>query len=66
LGHRRRFFVNLEPAPDAEGVLTRLAADLGLPATGGAAQIEAEIAAACAAQPTLAILDNLETGSAAN
>ena len=60
-GQDRRFFVNLEPAPDAEGVLTRLAADLGLPATGGAAQIEAEIAAACAAQPTLAILDNLET-----
>jgi tetratricopeptide (TPR) repeat protein len=57
----RRFFVNLEPAPNAEGVLTRLAADLGLPASGAASEVEAKIAAACAAQPMLAILDNLET-----
>ena len=57
----RRFFVNLEPAPNAEGVLTRLASHLGLPASGAASEVEAKIAAACAAQPTLAILDNLET-----
>jgi tetratricopeptide (TPR) repeat protein len=60
-GKDRRFFVNLEPAPNAEGVLSRLAADLGLPASGPATEVEAKIAAACAAQPTLAILDNLET-----
>ena len=60
-GKERRFFVNLEPAPDAEGVLTRLATQLGLPATGAAHELEAKIAAACAAEPTLAILDNLET-----
>ncbi len=60
-GKERRFFVNLEPAPDAEGVLTRLAIQLGLPATGAAHELEAKIAAACAAEPTLAILDNFET-----
>jgi hypothetical protein len=60
-GKDRRFFVSLEPAPNAEGVLSRLAADLGLPASGAAAELEAKIAAACAAVPTLAILDNLET-----
>ncbi len=60
-GRDRRFFVNLEPAPDAEGVLTRLATQLGLPATGAAHELEAKITAACAAAPTLAILDNLET-----
>jgi hypothetical protein len=60
-GKERRFFVNLEPAPDSEGVLARLATQLGLPASGGAHELEAKIAAACAAEPTLAILDNLET-----
>ena len=60
-GKERRFFVNLEPAPNAEGALTRLATDLGLPASGAASEVEAKIAAACAGQPTLAILDNLET-----
>jgi tetratricopeptide (TPR) repeat protein len=60
-GRDRRFFVNLEPAPNAEGVLARLAIQLGLPATGAAHELEAKIAAACAAEPTLAILDNLET-----
>ncbi|HTZ68989.1 MAG TPA: TIR domain-containing protein, partial [Roseiarcus sp.] len=60
-GKERRFFVNLEPAPNAEGVLSRLAADLGLPASGSGPEVEAKIAAACAGQPTLAILDNLET-----
>ena len=60
-GKERRFFVNLEPAPDAEGVLGRLATQLGLPATGAAHELEAKIVAACAAEPTLAILDNLET-----
>ena len=57
----RRFFVNLEPVPDADGLLRRLATDLGLAATGAASEVEAKIAAACAAAPTLAILDNLET-----
>jgi len=60
-GKSRRFFVNLEPAPDADGLLRRLAADLGLPASGAASEVEAKIAAACAAAPALAILDNLET-----
>jgi TIR domain len=60
-GKDRRFFVNLEPAPNAEGVLARLATDLGLPASGAASEVEAKIAAACDAAPTLAILDNLET-----
>ena len=60
-GKERRFFVNLEPAPDAAGVLSRIAIQLGLPATGAAHELEAKIAAACAAEPTLAILDNLET-----
>ena len=41
--------------------MTRLATDLGLPASGAASEVEAKIAAACAAAPTLAILDNLET-----
>ena len=59
-GKERRFFVNLEPAPDAAGVLSRIAIQLGLPATGAAHELEAKIAAACAAEPTLAILDNLE------
>jgi tetratricopeptide (TPR) repeat protein len=60
-GKDRRFFVNLEPAPNAEGVLSRLAAGLGLAATGAASEVEANIAAFCAARPALAILDNLET-----
>jgi hypothetical protein len=60
-GRDRRFFVNLEPAPNAEGILSRLAIDLGLPATGAAHELETKIAAACAAEPTLVILDNLET-----
>jgi hypothetical protein len=60
-GKERRFFVNLEPAPNADGALTRLATDLGLPASGAPSEVEAKIAAACAGQPTLAILDNLET-----
>ena len=48
-GKERRFFVNLEPAPNADGALTRLATDLGLPASGAASEVEAKIAAACAA-----------------
>ena len=60
-GKDRRFFVNLEPATNAEGILSRLASQLGLPASGAAAEVEAAIATACAAQPMLAILDNLET-----
>ena len=57
----RRFFVNLEPAPNAEGLLSSLATHLGRPASGSASEVEATISAACAAAPTLAILDNLET-----
>jgi TIR domain len=60
-GKDRRFFVKLEPAPNAEGVLSRLATHLGLPASGAASEVEARIAAACAARPALAILDNMET-----
>jgi tetratricopeptide (TPR) repeat protein len=60
-GKGRRFFVNLEPVPDADGLLRRLAIDLGLAATGAVPEVEAKIATACAAAPTLAILDNLET-----
>ncbi len=60
-GKNRRFFVNLEPAPDAGGVLSRLALHLGLPASGAAPEVEATVAALCAAAPALAILDNLET-----
>jgi tetratricopeptide (TPR) repeat protein len=60
-GKERRFFVNLEPAPNADGILSRLAADLGVSATGATSEVESKIAAACAAQQTLAILDNLET-----
>ena len=33
-GKDRRFFVNLEPAPNADGALSRLATDLGLAAIG--------------------------------
>jgi tetratricopeptide (TPR) repeat protein len=60
-GKSGRFFVNLEPAPDADGLLRRLAIDLGLSASGAASEVEATIAAACAAAPALVILDNLET-----
>jgi tetratricopeptide (TPR) repeat protein len=57
----RRFFVNLEPVPDAEGVLRALADALGLDASGAAAAVEQTIADFCAASPALAILDNFET-----
>jgi hypothetical protein len=60
-GKGRWFFVNLEPAPDPDGLLRRLAADLGLAATGAASEVEAKIGTAFAAAPTLTILDNLET-----
>jgi tetratricopeptide (TPR) repeat protein len=55
------FLVNLEPVPDAEGVLRALANTLGLDASGAAAAVERSIADFCAAGPALAILDNLET-----
>jgi tetratricopeptide (TPR) repeat protein len=55
-----RFFVNLEPTPDADGVVRRLAADLGVAVSGAAHEVEAKIADACAGAQTLAILDNLE------
>jgi len=57
----RRVFVNLEPVPDAEGVLRALANALGLDASGAAAAVEQAIADSCAARPALAILDNFET-----
>jgi hypothetical protein len=60
-GAERRFFVNLEPAPDAEGVLRALANALGLDASGAAAAVERAVADFCAARPALAILDNFET-----
>jgi tetratricopeptide (TPR) repeat protein len=60
-GKDRRFFVNLEPVPDADGLLRRLATDLGLAALGADSELEAKITTACASAPTLAILDNLET-----
>jgi tetratricopeptide (TPR) repeat protein len=57
----RRVFVNLEPILDGDGLLRRLAADLGVEPKGAAPQIEASITAACGAASALAILDNLET-----
>ncbi|MFZ1963116.1 MAG: SIR2 family protein, partial [Roseiarcus sp.] len=60
-GADRRFFVNLEPVPDAEGVLRALANALGLDASGATAAVERAIADFCANGPALAILDNFET-----
>jgi tetratricopeptide (TPR) repeat protein len=60
-GADRRFFVNLEPVPDAESVLRALAAALGLDVSGAAAAVERAVADSCAAGPAVAILDNLET-----
>ena len=60
---KRRFFVNLEPTPDADGVIRRFAADLGVAGSGAAHEVETKIAAACAGAQTLAILDNLEMPS---
>ena len=57
----RRFFVNLEPVPDAEGVLRAPANALGLDASGAAAAVERAVADFCAAKPALATLDNFET-----
>ena len=60
-GASQRFFVNLEPVPNAEGVLRALANALGLDPSGAASALERTIGEACAARPALAILDNLET-----
>ncbi|MGO4870507.1 MAG: tetratricopeptide repeat protein [Roseiarcus sp.] len=60
-GAARRFFVDLEPVADADGVLRALAAALGLDASGAAAAVERAVADFCAAGPALAILDNFET-----
>jgi tetratricopeptide (TPR) repeat protein len=60
-GAERRFFVNLEPVPDAEGLLRALANALELDASGAAATVERAVADFCAAGPALAILDNFET-----
>jgi len=56
-----RFFVNLEPVSDAEGVLRALANALRLDPSGAVAALETAIAEDCAAKPALVILDNLET-----
>jgi tetratricopeptide (TPR) repeat protein len=60
-GAERRFFVNLEPVPDADGVLRALANALGLDASGAAAAVQQAVVDFCAAKPALAILDNFET-----
>ena len=60
-GRNRRFFVNLEPVPDADGVVRALASTLGLDASGAIAGLEQAIAGVCAARPALVILDNMET-----
>jgi tetratricopeptide (TPR) repeat protein len=60
-GAERRFFVNLEPVPDAEGVMRALAHALGLDASGAAAAVERAVADSCAGGAALAILDNFET-----
>lgn len=60
-GEGRRIFVNLEPVSDAEGLLRRLAAGLGMNPSGLTAEVEAKIAAASATHPALVILDNLES-----
>jgi hypothetical protein len=60
-GAERRFFVNLEPVPDADGVLRALANALGLDASGAAAAVERAVADFCAAGPALVVLDNFET-----
>jgi hypothetical protein len=60
-GRDRRFFVNLEPVPDADGVIPTLASTLSLDASAAIAVLEQAIADACAARPALVILDNMET-----
>ena len=60
-GKGQRLFANCEPVADSDGLVRRLAADLGLAASGAVPEVEAKIAAACVAVPTLTILDNLET-----
>lgn len=56
-----RVFVNLEPATSAEAMLRALGAALGLDTTGSAANTLDALSAHVAKEPTLAILDNLET-----
>jgi SIR2-like domain len=57
---RRRLLVNCEPLKDANGLLRRLAANLGLAASGNAYDVETRIVAACVEAPALVILDDLE------
>jgi hypothetical protein len=57
----RRYFVPLDAVRDADGVVAQLAFELGLPATGAAAEIETAIRASCLVQPALVVLDNFET-----
>ena len=57
----RRVFVDLEPERAAEGVTKALAAALGVNVAGAPALWEPGIREACAAAPTLALLDNAET-----
>jgi tetratricopeptide (TPR) repeat protein len=56
-GSARRYFVRLDSATNAETMLALLAADLGVATTG---DVLANVAAAIG-EPTLIILDNLET-----
>ncbi len=60
-GAARRAFVRLDAAPDADALLGRLAASLGVSARGSAAEILARIATASAVEPWFVILDNVET-----
>jgi hypothetical protein len=57
---RRRLLVNCEPLKDAGGLLRRLAANLGIAASGNAYDVETRIVAACVEAPALVILDDLE------
>ena len=60
-GRNRRFFVNLEPVPDADGVVRALASTLGLDASAAIAGLEQAVTDVCAARSALVILDNVET-----
>lgn len=59
-GIARRFFINLEPVPNADGILRQVAHSLGLDAAGSIPTLLAAIRSDCAV-PALVILDNLET-----
>jgi tetratricopeptide (TPR) repeat protein len=58
---KARIFVNLEVAASAEAVLRSVAAGLGVDTTGATANVLDAIGVRVSKNPTLAILDNLET-----